>query len=94
MSQVVVTHDSLSQKRIKSRDQEHKITVDAAFSRFLRTDITGSDPIAKLAGLAVMPILALWGLLVGVMTLMVTIVNYLFKGLGRVIGGTKSLIRS
>lgn len=92
MSQVIVTKDNLSSKREKSASQEHRITTDDGIRKWRRNDITGSDPVARLLGLAALPILGLWGLLCGVMAFIVTVVNYVFKGLGRLIGGRKNLI--
>ena len=93
MSQVIVTNDPLKARREKTREQERRIDRESQFTRWRRSDITGPDPVAKLIGLAVLPILGLWGILCAVMTLALTVVNYVFKGLGRVIGGTRDLIR-
>lgn len=91
MSQVIVTSDNLNAKRAKSKGQEDRISTEDDFRKWKRSDVTGSDPVAKLIGLAVLPIVVLWGLLCGVMALIVTVVNCLFKGLGRIAGGKKNL---
>lgn len=92
MSQVIVTNDQLKPKREKSRAQEQRIDRESQFGRWRRSDITGPDPVAKLIGVAAMPILALWGLLVGLMGVIVAAVNFLFKGLGKLVGGKRDLI--
>lgn len=93
MSQVIVTHDSFMTQRAKTRDQEHHIDVDSQFDRWRRNDITKSDPVAKLIGIAVLPILALWAILCVLMALFVTIVNGVFNGLGKIVGGKRNLNR-
>ncbi len=92
MSQVVVTEDSLKVLRERSRAQEHRIKKDDGVAKWRRSDITGSDPVAKAIGLAVLPVLGLWLILAVIGAVMVEIVNGIFKVLGSVIGGTKSLI--
>ena len=92
MSQVIVTHDNLDAKRAASRKQEDAISREAQFDRWRRNDITGKDPVASLIGYALMPIIALWGLVCGAMVLMLTLVKYVFQAIGRLLGGKKSLI--
>lgn len=92
LSQVVVTNDTLKRKRERSREQEHQIDRESGFSRWRRNDITGKDPFASMVGFAVTPILALWGLLCGAIAVTVTVLRYLFRLLGQVVGGRKSLI--
>lgn len=92
MSQVIVTNDVLKTKRDATAVQEHKISREDMFRRWRRNDITGKDPIAAGVGLAVTPILGLWAFLTGIMVVMLTIIRFVFKGLGAVIGGTKNLI--
>lgn len=93
MSQVIITDDSLRAKRGKSRDQENKITRDAVFSHYRRSDITGKDPVAMLIGVAVLPVLGLWSILVAIMTLILKVVSAVFRGLGVMLGGKRNLIR-
>ncbi len=92
MSQVVVTEDSLKILRERSRAQEHRIKKDDGVAKWRRSDITGADPVAKAIGFAVLPVLGLWLILGVIGAVMVEIVNGIFKVLGSVIGGTKSLI--
>lgn len=92
MSQVIVTDDKLKPKRERTRQQEKQIDRDGQFARWRRNDITGPDPVLKLVGLAVMPVVALWGILLGAMTLMLTLIRGLFRGLGKLAGGTRNLI--
>jgi hypothetical protein len=92
VSQVIVTDDKYREKRQQSRLQEDKITQDARLIKWRRSDISGKDPIAILAGLAFLPVLAVWGGIMAIMMLMLSFLRYLFKGLGLVIGGSKNLI--
>ena len=92
MSQVVVTEDKLSKKRQESRAQEQRITQDPRLAKWRLNDISGKDPVAMVLGIAFLPILAAWSGLLAIMMLMLTFLRYLFKGLGMIIGGDKSLI--
>jgi hypothetical protein len=93
LSQVIVTNDKLKPKREKSRQQERGIEREEEFARWRMNDVTGKDAFAALVGYGVTPILALWGLLMGAMAVMLGIERVLFRGLGKLIGGKKSLIR-
>ena len=84
LSQVIVTEDALKKKREDSAKQEHKIDREGQFARWKRSDITGKDPVESLVGYATVPILGLWGILGGIMTLMLAALEYAFKGLGRI----------
>lgn len=91
MSQVIVTNDTLKQKREKSAEQEHRIDREGQFQHWKRSDITGKD-LPKIAiGFAVLPIAALWAFLTGLIALMLTICEYGFKVLGSVFGGKKRI---
>lgn len=92
MSQVIVTNDKLTDKRQKSRDQERKIKVEDMFARWRRDDVTKPDPFKKMVGLAVTPVLAIWAALCALMAGVMFVTRSIFKGLGRVIGGSRSLI--
>ncbi len=60
MSQVIVTKDNITPRRVTSATQEHKIDREGQFKRWRRNDITGFDPIAAAAGIAMLPVLAIW----------------------------------
>ena len=92
MSQVIVTEDVLQVKRNESRSQEEKITQDPRLLKWSMSDISGKDPIAMLAGIAFLPVLAAWTAILFMMMFMMTCLRYLFKGLGLIVGGGKSLI--
>ena len=92
MSQVIVTEDKFLEQRQKSKAQELKITQDPRLEKWRKSDISGKDPVAMIVGLAALPILAAWGGLMAIMMLMLSLLRYLFKGLGVIIGGTKNLI--
>jgi hypothetical protein len=92
VSQVIVTEDVLQVKRDASKAQEHKITQDPRIRKWGMSDISGKDPIAMLAGIAFLPVLAAWTAILFMMMFMMTCLRYLFKGLGLIVGGGKSLI--
>ncbi len=92
MSQVVVTEDVLSVKRNASKTQEDRISQDSRIRKWSKSDISGKDPIAMIAGIAFLPILAAWTAILFMMMFMMTCLRYLFKGLGLIVGGGKSLI--
>ncbi len=92
MSQVIVTNDNLQQKRESTRAQEAKIDREVQFNQWRRNDITGRDPIASAIGFAMLPIVGLWMGISMAITLMFTALKYLFKGMGRLIGGSRNLI--
>ena len=92
MSQVIVTKDVLNKEREASRSQEAKISREEMFTRWRRNDITGKDPIAAAVGLGLTPIVAIWMALTVAIYLALTVLKYVFAGLGKVVGGTRSLI--
>jgi hypothetical protein len=92
LSQVIVTRDKLSAKREASRSQESKISKEAMFGRWRRNDITGKDPVAAAVGYLSLPIVFVWAVLTGFIYLVLTILQFVFEGLGKVIGGSRSLI--
>ena len=92
MSQVIVTEDSLADKRRASAEQEQKIDVSSRFKQWRRSDITGRDLFATAVGLAVLPPLAFWFFLGSLATAIMYAVRYVLKALGGVVGGTKNLI--
>ncbi len=92
MSQVIVTHDNLQVNRDATRLQEGKIDRESQFKPWLKSDITGKDYVESAVGYAVLPIVGLWIALSAAITLMFTILKYAFKGLGKVVGGTRNLI--
>ena len=92
MSQVIVTDDKLNKKRKASGDQEHKIDREGMYNKWRRNDITGRDPLTMLIGLAVSPIWALWTALTALIFAVLYVLEQIFKGLGKIFGGKKSLI--
>jgi len=87
MSQVVVTVDALKARREKSLNQEHTIEREAGYAQWRLSDATKTHPVAKLIGIAILPIMVLWGLLMATMGVALSITLGLFKVLGAVIGG-------
>jgi hypothetical protein len=92
VSQVIVTEDVLQVKRDASKVQELKITQDPRLKKWSLAPIAGMDTLAMLAGIAFLPILGAWTAILFMMMLMMTCLRYLFKGLGLIVGGGKSLI--
>ena len=92
MSQVIVTQDRLRQRREASGQQERTIEREAEFAKWRRSDITGRDPVAAAVGFAVLPIVALWGLLCGLMVIVLEALRAVFWVFGRVLGGAKNLL--
>ena len=92
MSQVIVTNDELKSRREKSRDQERQIERESGFAKWRRSDITGRDPKLAVISMALMPVFGLWTLLGVVMVAMLELSKSLFRVLGQLAGGTKSLI--
>ncbi len=91
MSQVIVIDDELKQKRDKSAEQEHRIDIEGQFAHWKRSDITGKDLVATAIGFAVLPIVALWAFLTGLIAGMLTLCRFAFKALGSVFGGKKRI---
>ena len=92
MSQVIVTKDGLKARRDQSAKQEHSISSEAQFAHWRRSDVTGKDRVLSLIGIAVTPVVALWAILSILAAAALFVLKWLFNGLGRLIGGTKSLI--
>jgi hypothetical protein len=86
MSQVVVTDDSLKQRRLRSGEQERQIDREGQFKKWLKSDITGFDPIAALVGLAVLPVVAVWYLIGFLMKFSI----YIGIGFSRLLGSLLS----
>jgi hypothetical protein len=92
LSQVIVTKDKLQSKRDASRTQEANISREDMFAKWRRNDITGKDPIAAGIGMLLLPVVAAWAVLTGFIYLVLTILKYVFEALGKVVGGSRSLI--
>jgi hypothetical protein len=92
LSQVVVTNDALKVEREKSRAQEKRISTDSVQSRWRRNTLKKKDPITVLIGLAVTPVVAIWAVLAACMVVPLKILEAVFKALGQMIGGDRSLI--
>ena len=92
MSQVIVTQDKLLDKRQRSREQEKHIETNEQFAKWRRSDVTGPDLFRKTVGMAVMPILGLWAIVGGIMAAALGLLRWIFKSLGRLIGGKRNLI--
>jgi hypothetical protein len=82
MSQVVVTEDNLKQRRLRSGEQEKRIDREGQFRKWLKSDITGFDPIAAVVGLAVLPVVAIWYIL----STIVKVAIFVSIGFSRMIG--------
>lgn len=89
MSQVIVTKDNLQILRDKSATQEHKIDREGQFKRWRRNDITGFDPIEAAAGVAMVPVLAIWWAFSVVAKIAVFVAIGISRLVGAVIGPMK-----
>jgi hypothetical protein len=86
LSQVVVTRDRYKAKREQSLNQEHRISSEDEFRRFRMSDISKPDPIAKVAGLVALPIVAIWAGLTALVGFAMFLVLSVLKALGKLAG--------
>ncbi len=84
MSQVVVTKDELSQKRELSRQQESKIAKEDLYQRWRISSANQDKPLFALATLAFLPVIALWFLLLGLISITMTGFIVLLKGFSKI----------
>ena len=89
MSQVIIVKDSYDAERAISRAQEHKISKEVEFEHWRLPDVTKPSVVAKLVGLALLPALAFWVLLMAALSLALTFAGYLFHGLANLVGKHK-----
>ena len=84
MSQVVTTEDKFAKNRERTKTEENKIDREGAFKKWRRNDISkGYDPVAKLVGVALLPVVAAWG----VLTALATAAVWLAVAVSKVLGG-------
>lgn len=86
MSQVAVTKDNLTEKRLRTSSQEHAISCEDGFRKWQRSDVTKPDLVKKIVGFATYPILGIWGIIVGLMFLVLTGLRYIFRLMGSLLG--------
>jgi hypothetical protein len=91
LSQVTQTHDRLEEKRRLSSEQERRISRDIMTHRRM-SDPAKKDWFLTLVGYAVLPVLALWTLLTGLIFVASSVFYFILKGLGRLIGGTRNIV--
>jgi hypothetical protein len=92
LSQVIVTKDSLSDKRQKTRLQERQITVDGGLKKWQRSLIKKRNPFTVFVGLAVTPVVVIWGGFVACIFIVFQVLQAIFWGLGKLVGGNRSLV--
>ncbi len=86
MSQVIVTHDKLSERREASRKQERMIDTDSGVKKWQLSDIVKGDAsFRKFLLLALSPILAFWGILMIGVSFSVGLFSFIMKALGSLI---------
>ena len=85
MSQVIVTEDNVKTRRMNAAGQEHKIKTDSGLEKWKRSDVVGFDPIKTAIGIAVLPIVALWGLILGFISYAFGIVAAMFRMIGKIL---------
>lgn len=90
MSQVIVTVDKLKTRRAKSAGQEHKIDREGRFNRWRRNDITGFDPIAAAAGVAVAPVVVFFWIFSKLAQVAIYVALIVSKAIGKIVGPMKA----
>lgn len=90
MSQVIVTKDNLSARRSKSADQEHKIDREGEFGKWRRNDISGFDPVAAAAGVAVAPVVFFFWVFSKAAQIAIYVALVVSKIIGKIVGPMKS----
>lgn len=86
MSQVIVTNDDFKQKRLRSREQEKQIAKEAMYQRWRKMDVNTFRPLAIAIGIATIPVVAFWGLLLGLMGFALSIFTVILKTAGKLAG--------
>jgi len=84
MSQVIVEDDNLRVKRQNTRKQEIAIDRESIYQRWRLPDVKKTRPILQLIGIAVLPVVLFWTLLMGAMSLVLGFCLGLFRVLGLV----------
>jgi hypothetical protein len=90
MSQVIITDDNLKSKRTASATQEHAIDREGQFLKWRRNDITGFDPIAAAAGLAMAPVVFLFWIISMTAHVAIYFTLIVSKIVGKIVGPMKS----
>jgi hypothetical protein len=91
MSQVVVTEDNLKSRRVKSGEQEKQIDLNSPFKKWLRSDITGFDPILAVFEIAVLPIVLSWYIIGAIVKYAIYVSIGFSRLIGSILGNTKAL---
>lgn len=91
MSQVIVTNDNLGPLRQKALEQEHRIQTEVDFKKWHRSDVVGFDPVKNAVGVAVLPVVAFWGILMACISVAFAIAANLMRLAGKVFGPGKGL---
>ena len=89
MSQVIVTNDDLNSRRSTAAEQEKRIPVEGEFAKWQRSDVVGFDPIKSAVGLAVLPIVAIWGFILGCISVAFGFAAVLSRVVGSIFGRKK-----
>jgi hypothetical protein len=89
MSQVIVTKDNLNKKREASALLEHKIDHEGQFKKWRRNDISGFDPVAAAAGVAIAPFAILFWLFSIVTKVAMYAALLVSRILGKIVGTAK-----
>lgn len=86
MSQVIVTDDNLREKRQFTRQQEMKISTEDMYARWRIANVKQMRPLGLLIGLASLPIVAFWGLLLVLIGFSLSIFTFALQILGKIFG--------
>ncbi len=90
MSQVIITNDKLKVRRDKSAAEEHKIDREGQFKKWRRNDITGFDPVAGAAAIAVAPVAAFFWIFSKIAQVAIYVALIVSKAIGKIVGPMKS----
>jgi hypothetical protein len=84
MSIVIVTKDQLNQKRDFTRNQEQHIDKEQMFQKWRLSDVTKPSLVLKVIGMAFMPIVIFWGVLMVGVSFAMSLLLVTLKGLSKV----------
>jgi hypothetical protein len=84
MSQVVVTKDVLSERRVKSGLQEKQIETEY-MSENRMSNPTKKDPVAMVLGIVALPVLGAWSVLTGIVYLVMSLFRVIMTGIGKIV---------
>lgn len=82
VSQVVCEEDELKSKRAASLEQEHRIVRDRLIKKWQNPSAPGMSFVAKAVGVATLPIVGIWMLLLAGVSLAFGLIGFVLRLLG------------